>query len=64
MNYERTQLDFKKLIPDFLQDYPDSIKEIDGRFPDPFGPILETIIQVDSDHAHDKKTMTRRPVDH
>ena len=56
MHYECTQWDFEKLIPDFLQDYPDASEELDDSFPDAFGPILVTTIQVDLDHAHDKKT--------
>ena len=42
--------------PDFLKDYPDAKEELDPGFPKSFGPILETTILVDSDHAHDQKT--------
>ena len=48
--------DFDKLIPDFLQDYPDVKEEIASHFPRAFGPVLDTSILVDSDHAHDKAT--------
>ena len=48
--------DFDKLIPDFLQDYPDAKEEIASHFPRAFGPVLDTSILVDSDHAHDKAT--------
>jgi len=56
MNFAREQPDFKRLIPDFIQDYPEAKEELDPGFPPSFGPILETSILVDSDHAHDKKT--------
>jgi len=56
MNFARNEPDFKTLIPDFLKDYPDAKEELDPGFPPSFGPILETSILVDSDHAHDKKT--------
>ena len=56
MNFARNEHDFKTLIPDFLKDYPDAKEELDPGFPPSFGPILETSILVDSDHAHDKKT--------
>jgi len=55
MNFAREQPDFKRLIPDFIQDYPEVKEELDPGFPPSFGPILETSILVDSDHAHDKK---------
>ena len=56
MEYERHETQYKFLIPDFLQDYPDAKEEIDPGFIPPYGQILETTIIVDSDHAHDHKT--------
>ena len=56
MEFERSETKFNLLIPDFLQDYPDATEEIDPGFPRPYGPILETTILVDSDHAHDQRT--------
>ena len=53
---ERHAPDFDKLIPDFLQDYPDAKEEIAAHFPRSFGPVMETTILVDSDHAHDQAT--------
>jgi len=44
------------MIPDFLKDYPEASEEMDPGFLPSFGPIMKTIILVDSDHAHDKKT--------
>ena len=52
----RTAPDFDKLIPDFLQDYPDAKEEMASHFPKMFGPIMDTTILVDADHAHDKAT--------
>ena len=56
MRYSRDDPSFETLIPDFLKDYPDATEEMDANFPLVFGPIMETAILVDSDHAHDKKT--------
>ena len=56
MIFKRDELDYTVLIPDFLKDYPEASEEMDPGFPPSFGPILETTILVDSDHAHDKKT--------
>jgi len=56
MNFARKDPEYKKLIPDFIQDYPDATEELDPSFPQAFGPVLETTILVDSDHAHDQKT--------
>ena len=56
LEFERSVPNFKKLIPDFLDDYPDAVEEMDRGFPQAFGPALETTILVDSDQAHDKKT--------
>ena len=53
---DRSTPKFEKLIPDFLNDYPDASEEMDPSFPEIFGPILQTTILVDSDHAHDLKT--------
>ena len=39
-----------------MNDYPDASEEMDPSFPEIFGPILQTTILVDSDHAHDLKT--------
>ena len=56
MDFRRDTPDFQKLRPDFLQDYPDATEEIDNNFPTVFGPVLQTTLLVDSDHAHDKLT--------
>ena len=48
--------DFDKLIPDFLQDYPDAKEEIASHFPHAFGSVLDTSILVDSNHAHNQAT--------
>ena len=56
MDFNRAQPDFEKLRPDFLKDYPDAKEEMDPGFPQSFGPVLQTTILVDSDHAHDLKT--------
>ena len=56
LNYERKAPDYEKVIPDFVQDYPEAKEEIADHFPRSFGPPLETTIFVDSDHAHDQKT--------
>ena len=56
LNYERLTPNYEKLIPDFLQDYPDASEEIANHFPKSFGPVMETTIMVDADHAHDQKT--------
>ena len=56
MKFSRTKPEFHKLIPDFLKDYPHAVEELDPSFPPAFGPVMETTILVDSDHAHDKKT--------
>ena len=56
MDIDRTDPDFEELRPDFLQDYPEATEEIDSNFPRAFGPVMETNILADSDHAHDKKT--------
>ena len=56
MESNRETPDYKKLRPDFLQDYPDAVEEIDINFPTVFGPVLQTTFMVDSDHAHDQVT--------
>ena len=60
MEFERLEPNFGLLIPDFFEDYPEATEEIGPGFSAPYGPILETTILVDSDHAHDNKT--RRPL--
>ena len=48
---------FDKLIPDFLLDYPHAKGGgLDPMFPPLFGHVMEYVIMVDSDHAHDQKT--------
>jgi hypothetical protein len=47
---------FEALHPDFLKDYPDATEEMDPHFPKAFSVILDTMIFVDSDHAHDLVT--------
>ena len=56
MEYERQLPNYTKLHPDFVKDYPDAKEEIAGHFPEAFGPVMETTIFVDADHAHDQKT--------
>jgi len=56
MVFERISPDYEKLCPDFLKDYPDAKEELDPSFPDPFGPILQQYLLVDSDHGHDLVT--------
>ena len=56
IKFKRSSPDFPKLIIDFLKDYYDSKEELDLGFPLSFGPILESTILVDSDHAHDLLT--------
>ncbi len=56
LQFECSNPDFKKSIPDIIQDYPDAKEELDLDFPKVFGPVMETIILVDSDHAHDLAT--------
>ena len=56
MKFNRTSPKFEKLRPDFLEDYPDAKEQLDPSFPNSFGPVMETTITVDSDHAHDQKT--------
>ena len=56
MKFDRSSPKFEKLRPKFLEDYPDAKEEIDPSFPSSFGPVMETNIMVDSDHAHDQKT--------
>ena len=58
MESNRSETNFKKLIPDFKQDYPDTKEEMDPGFASSFGPVLQTTILVDTDHAHDQ--LTRR----
>ena len=56
LEYHRDYPEYEFLAPDFLLDYPDAKEETADHFPQAFGPVLETTIFVDSDHAHDKKT--------
>ena len=56
LEYERIA-GFDLMIPDFLQDYPESYEEINDNLLKAFGPVLETTIMVDSDHAHDIKNV-------
>ena len=48
--------DYKKLVPDFLEDFADAIKEFDPGFPTPFGPVFQITICVNSNHAHEQNT--------
>ena len=63
MNFAQQDPDYNKLIPDIVQDYPDAKEELDPSFPPAFGPVLETTVLVDSDHAHDHEdpSITHRP---
>ena len=56
MHFDRTAPKFQKLIPDLIKDYPDAIEEIDPFFSSVFGPLLQTMFLVDTDHAHELKT--------
>ena len=56
MEYDRLLPNYEKLHPDFIQDYPDAKEEVASHFPKAFGPVMETTIFVDADHAHDQKT--------
>ena len=56
MDFSRDTPEYKKLRPDFLQDYPDATEEIDTHFPYMFGPVLQSTFFVESNHAHDKFT--------
>ena len=47
---------FRKLVYDFIKDYPDEKKEIDLTFPTLFGPLIQSIFLVCSDHTHGLKT--------
>ena len=44
MEFNRSEPNFKKLIPDFRQDYPDAKEEMHPGFPSPFEPVLQPII--------------------
>ena len=54
--FDRTEPNFEKLLPDFLQDYPHAKEELDPNFPPSFGPVMESTFLTDSDHAHDQAT--------
>ena len=56
MDYKRITPKYEAVIPDFVKDYPDAKEEIAVHFPKSFGPVMETTIMVDADHAHDQKT--------
>jgi hypothetical protein len=56
LEFARANPDFKKLIPDIIQDHPDAKEELDPGFPKVFGTVMETTILVDSDHAYDLAT--------
>jgi len=56
MIFDRDEPNFSKLITNFLKDYPEASEEMDPGFPPSFGPIMETVILIDLDHVHDKKT--------
>ena len=53
LKFERKCPDYELLRPDFLEDYPHAKEEVDPKVPAPYGAPLETVILVDSDHAHD-----------
>lgn len=58
LNFTRCVPDYVKLMPDFLEDYPNACEEVDINLPTPYGTPLKITILVDSDHAHD--LITRR----
>ena len=47
---------FEALCADFLKDYPEAVKETDTHFPIAFSSMLDMMIIVDSNHAHDLVT--------
>ena len=47
----------EELIPDFLQCYLHVKGEINDQLLQAFGRVLETIITIDSDHAHNQKSI-------
>jgi len=56
LQYYWTTPNFAEFILDFLDDYPDTKEEMDLNFRKTFGPIIETTILVNTDHARDLKT--------
>ena len=52
MQFTCSEPNFKKLIPDSVNDYPDVGEELNQGFLKVFDPVLETTFLVDSDHAH------------
>ena len=54
MQQDRANPNFVKLRPNFLHDNPDANEEIDPDFQKQFGPFLQAIFLVDSDHAYDQ----------
>ena len=58
LQFERSCPDYEMLRPDFLEDYPHAIEEVDPNLPEPYGDPLEVVILVDADHGHD--LLTRR----
>ena len=56
MRFNRTSPKFEKLGPDFLEDYHNAKEELYPSFPPSFGPVMETTIMADSDHANNQKT--------
>ena len=56
LQFFRPAPDYEKLKPDFIKDYHHASNELDPGFPSIFGPVMETTILVDSDHAYGLKT--------
>ena len=46
----------RKLIPDFIKDYPDAKEEMDTTFPTTFGNLTHSTFLADSDHVHDLRS--------
>ena len=56
MQFNRTEPKFTKLIPKFVNDYPEAIEEMDLGFPSSFVPLLQSTFLMISDHACNLKT--------
>ena len=48
---------FRKLIPDFIKDYPDAKENMNIAFSTPFRYLMQSIFLVYSEHAHDLKPL-------
>ena len=55
LNYQG-KAKWQKLKIDFAMDHPDASEEIDSKQPDAYSEPLQSLIQVDADHAYDVVT--------